>query len=146
MKTYRMGKSLARKPAAASHDYRGGYLRSRSWFTRRRMWLAAEQIRKGKVVCAICDSPLTERTAELHHFEYTGVTQSAEGQWRSQEKHEDLVAFCKSDHEALHRVLDRDAGWAMVGRRAATDALIRKLRIRLAQLVEEQLQKARTQA
>lgn len=131
------GKSLKRKPTHAASGYRDGYLKSGSWFVRRRRWFEAETRARTQVQCAVCDTALTLSTMALHHYDYSGVIQRSDGTWVASEKHEDLEAFCRSDHEALHRLLDRDRAWSMLGRKAATHTLIRKMRARLAQMVQE---------
>lgn len=133
-----LGKSLKRKPAHAASSYRDGYLKSRAWFARRSNWFNAEQKLRGSVRCAVCDTTLTLQTLVLHHYEYAGVIQRPDGTWIGRERHTDLVAFCNPDHDALHRYLDRDPAWKMLGRRAATQHLVRKMRLRLAELIREQ--------
>ncbi len=87
--------------------YRSSYLQSIPWFRRRDAWFAEEVRRAGVVRCVITGQAGTKRTLQLHHVDYAGVRR-ADGGWRAEERHEDLVAVRADAHEALHRLLDRD--------------------------------------
>lgn len=118
-----MGFSLGRSGNAA---YATGYLRSGAWFRRRRAWFSAVETTGRQVVCLVCgtDGPL-----DLHHVDYAGVRQAADGSWIAGEADEDLMPLCRGCHETLHAELDRRRrdfwGW---DRRRATAVLVVGLR------------------
>lgn len=118
-----MGFSLARSGNAA---YAHGYLRSGSWFRRRRAWFASVEARGQQAVCLVCG---TDKGLDLHHTGYDGVSQTADGSWISGEADEDLMPLCRGCHEDLHAELDRRRrdfwGW---DRRRASAVLVVGLR------------------
>ena len=88
--------------------YRTGYLRSVVWFRRRDTWFLEETDRRGRLQCAACGHVDVKGRLELHHRDYTGVREHADGGWVAGERHEDLISMHPSCHELLHRLIDRD--------------------------------------
>lgn len=118
-----MGLSLGRSGNVA---YTSGYLRSGAWFARRRAWFAAIEDSGRVVVCLVCGAG---GALDLHHVDYDGVRQRANGSWVAGEADEDLMPLCRVCHELLHAELDRRRrdfwGW---DRRRATAVLVVGLR------------------
>ena len=98
--------SNTRKPAVGNR-YRTGYLQSVPWFRRRARWFAEQTARTGELRCLVCWAPATRRQLELHHLDYTRVTQTG-SRWSAGEEHEDLCAMHPACHELVHRILDVD--------------------------------------
>ncbi|MFJ8896775.1 hypothetical protein ACIRCZ_19490 [Leifsonia sp. NPDC102414] len=68
------------------------------------------------------------QTLELHHLDYSGVTETASG-WIAREAHKDLMAVHPEHHRLIHQLLDKDPVLSrMRGRRDATLQAISKLR------------------
>lgn len=129
---------FARRTMSRRRGYVLGYLRSIAWFRRRDQWFEDEVARHGLVRCIVCRKAGSRRTFELHHLEYTGVTQDARSEWIAGERHEDLVAAHPRCHEWIHTLLDRDeAASAAVDRRAANVRVIRGLRAKFATAITQ---------
>lgn len=113
------------------NQYRAGYLKSPAWFDRRDRWFKEETQRRGSVHCCICNGLGDKTTFELHHLEYTGVTEGPNG-WVAGELHDDLVAAHPRCHEWIHRLIDRDDVLnSLMGRRSANLQAISRLRSRV---------------
>ncbi|MFE4198488.1 HNH endonuclease signature motif containing protein [Paenarthrobacter sp. NPDC056912] len=94
---------------------------SEQWLQLRVAWFLTFRERKGREPqCAVCDKPLTLRSAHLHHVAYD--------RFGGKERFEDLMPFCPADHELLHGVFDRSSGYQRMSRRAATLQLVSRLR------------------
>jgi len=133
--------SNGRKPSGGN-QYRTGYLSSPAWHQRRRAWFAEEERRHGIVRCAVCSRRGTLKTLELHHVDYRGVRQTAEGRWIAEEPHEDLVAVDPRCHTWLHQLIDRDPVLrGLVGRRQANLQAISRLRSKITQQLKEWITK-----
>lgn len=127
--------SNRRRPARGNR-YRSGYLRSVAWFRRRDAWFAEEITRNGTARCCVCDRPGVKRTLELHHLEYSGVSEGPDG-WVAGEVHEDLVAAHPRCHEWIHKLLDRDDAFGgLMSRRSANLQVISRLRSKIAAQLE----------
>lgn len=107
--------------------YRSGYLKSSAWFARRHRFLQSKAV----IRCECLGEELTERNAHVHHVAYEGVEQLPDGMWQACEADEDLMVLCAWCHEKVHELMDRDRGWAGVGRRAATTAIVRTIQRRV---------------
>jgi 5-methylcytosine-specific restriction protein A len=114
--------------------YRTGYLKSVSWYVRRRAWFREEAtLREGVVRCTICARAGSESTLELHHLEYLRVTGTSTGGWVSGEQHTDLVAVHPRCHVWIHQIIDRDVVLrGLIGRRQANLQAIARLRAKVA--------------
>ncbi|MGN6760120.1 MAG: hypothetical protein ACTHJI_02145 [Leifsonia sp.] len=129
--------SNRRKPAWDATGYRTRYLHSPAWYRRRAKWFIAERHQHGVLRCALCLGTGTEKTLELHHLDYRGVTQGPHG-WVAAEPHEDLICLHPRCHEWVHKLIDRDRALSgLVSRRAASVQAITRLRGKIAQLLEE---------
>jgi len=129
---------FARRTARRRRGYVQGYLRSIAWFRRRDQWFADELSRRGVIRCIVCRKAGSRRVLELHHLDYTGVSQDARTEWIADERHEDLVAAHPRCHEWIHTLLDRDeAASAAVDRRAANLRVIRGLRAKFATAITQ---------
>lgn len=105
-----------------------GYLTSTAWFRRRDQWFTEEQQRTGELRCTLCQKTATKRQLELHHLDYDGVTQLADGRWVAGEAHEDLTCLHPRCHEWVHKALDTDAAaGAAISRRVANERVIARL-------------------
>ncbi|NNC12842.1 hypothetical protein HII28_13255 [Planctomonas sp. JC2975] len=126
-----------RKSAWDAAGYRNRYLRSPAWYRRRAKWFIAERHQHGELRCALCLGAGTERTLDLHHLDYRGVTQGPHG-WSATEPHDDLIALHPRCHEWVHKLIDRDRALSgLISRRAASAQAITRLRGKIAQLLEE---------
>lgn len=88
-------------------SYARGYLRSPTWFARRRRWFAAVRAAGMEPGCLVCGA--TEASAaglDLHHVSYAGV-EKIRGRWVAGEDDEDLMPLCREHHSRLHRMMDR---------------------------------------
>lgn len=56
------------------------------------MWFEDEAAAGGEVACAVCGRA---ELLQLHHHDYTRM---------GAERHGDLVAMCKADHEQFHLI------------------------------------------
>lgn len=69
-------------------------MQSPLWWERRARWIEEEQNRSGgRVRCAVCQGPW----ADLHHMSYERM---------GRERHSDLVALCRTDHDWVHAAYD----------------------------------------
>ncbi|WP_341953660.1 hypothetical protein [Salinibacterium sp. TMP30] len=126
-----------RRPARGN-KYRTGYLRSRAWFVRRARWFVEESAAGNDLRCEACSQAAKVRELELHHIDYSGVTEAPTG-WKAEENHSDLVSLHPAHHELLHRLLDRDQVLrAMRSRRVASAFALRVLRRKLTTTTTEQ--------
>lgn len=107
--------------------YREGYLKSAAWWARRRRFLKG----RPEIRCECLGEQLTERTAQVHHVAYDGVTEREDGSWQADEADEDLMVLCAWCHERVHQLMDRDRGWSGTSRRAATTAIVRTIQRRV---------------
>lgn len=107
--------------------YREGYLKSSAWWARRRLFLKG----RPEIRCECLGEQLTERTAQVHHVAYDGVTEREDGSWQADEADEDLMVLCAWCHERVHQLMDRDRGWSGTSRRAATTAIVRTIQRRV---------------
>jgi hypothetical protein len=124
-----------RRPARAN-PYRHGYLHCPAWYARRDRWFTDEKADRGVVRCAVCLGAGTNRTLELHHLDYRGVTRARNG-WAAREQHGDLIAIHPRCHEWLHTLIDRDKTLSgLISRRAATARAIARLREKIATTIE----------
>lgn len=123
-----------RRRPSVGNSYRRGYLKSRAWFARRDRWIRDELRRTGRLVCAGCGGEAA-RHDDLHHVDYSGVVQIAEGQWRAGEAHADLMLMHPACHELLHRLIERDVVLSRHrDRRTANELALERLRDVMKQL------------
>lgn len=114
----------------AGNTYRAGFLRSRAWFARRSRWFR-EAAAAGPIRCALCNGAGDASSLELHHLDYSGVTQSG-GDWFADENHEDLIPVHPRCHTLIHRLIDRDRVLRRLRtRRDATHEAIARIRARM---------------
>lgn len=111
----------ARRLAAGARY--AAWMCSPGWWARRRRWVREETVRLGTILCAVCDRPWSETAGDLHHLSYEHL---------GAERHEDLIAVCRSCHEDLHRAIDASRAWqtliASGHRDAVTRAIVDQLR------------------
>ncbi|MGN6128354.1 MAG: hypothetical protein ACTHON_17495 [Humibacter sp.] len=129
--------SNRRKPTWDAAGYRTRYLHSPAWYRRRAKWFIAERRDHGELRCALCLGHGTEKSLELHHLDYRGVSRGPHG-WVAAEPHDDLTAMHPRCHEWVHTLIDRDRALSgLVSRRAATYQAVSRLRGKIAQLLQE---------
>lgn len=68
-------------------------MQSPLWWERRARWIEEEQNRSGAVRCAVCQGAWSD----LHHMSYERM---------GRERHSDLVALCRTDHDWVHGAYD----------------------------------------
>ena len=120
-----------RKPLHAK-AYRSSFLRSSAWFARRDAWFATQAMSARPLVCAGCGRRATKKELELHHFDYSGVSQTEDGRWVALEDDRDLVPLHPYCHELLRRLIDRDAVLSRHReRRAASNFALGVLRLKV---------------
>ena len=120
------------------NTYRTTYLHSPAWFARRKKWFIAEDQLRGEVRCALCLAKGTDKTLELHHLDYRGVTQTPTG-WSGREEHTDMLALHPRCHEWVHKLIDRDRALSgLVSRRGASIQAITRLRAKIADTIESE--------
>ena len=96
------------------------YLNSRAWNEKRREWYAAWLTAAGiEPTCLVCGRRWTLKSGHLHHATYVRLGAESLG---------DLLPLCRSDHRALHAILDSHPAWQRADRRTATAAIIASLR------------------
>ena len=123
--------SNRRKPLHAK-AYRSSFLRSRAWFARRDAWFATQAMCARPLACAGCGWRAVKKELELHHLDYSGVSQTDDGRWVALEADRDLVPMHPYCHELLHRLIDRDAVLSRHrARRAASEFALEVLRLKL---------------
>lgn len=98
-----------RRTPIHSNAYRSTFLRSRAWFARRDAWFAHAATEPHPLACVACGIQANKRDLELHHLDYAGVQQLADGRWLARESDGDLIPLHPYCHELLHRLIDRDA-------------------------------------
>lgn len=76
------------------------------------MWFEDEAAAGGEVVCAVCGRA---ELLQLHHHDYTRM---------GAERHGDLVAMCKADHEQFHLIWDSSLQWRRMPRAVGSPALV----------------------
>ena len=96
-------------------EYRA-WMGSAAWLERRRAW--AEAHGTGPA-CQVCGAPWSLSHGDLHHRSYARLGHEADV---------DLVPLCRSCHGQLHRMLESSTGWLRLGREAATDQVVARLR------------------
>lgn len=121
-----------RRGGKNSQAYRDQYLRSRAWIFRRSDFIDWVIERDGYLACACCLQTLNPHLAQVHHLDYSGVSQMPSGRWVSREADEDLIQLCAWCHEQIHLVMDADLGWSSRSRAGATREIIRRIQLRLA--------------
>lgn len=125
-----------RRRPARNNTYRTRYLHSPAWFARRDRWFIEEQAGSEPVRCALCLGVGNAHTLELHHLDYTGVSQTPRG-WAAHERHEDLTALHPRCHEYLHQLIDRDRALSgFVSRRTASLQAIARLQAKIGRYIE----------
>lgn len=116
------GISPALRGPAGRRRYKA-YMNSPAWWRRRQTWWDTETRRLGEAPsCAGCRTKFTLATADLHHHTYERL---------GAERHQDLVALCRSCHEFVHEVIGFKS-MRRVSRTAATITAVRALRARTA--------------
>lgn len=113
-------RTAQRVTAAARYSQ---WMGSPAWWARRRRWVAEETDRCGAITCALCGRPWDAEHGDLHHLSYARL---------GVERHDELIAMCRSCHELLHRVIDASPAWQALiasGHRAAvTRTVINQLK------------------
>ena len=96
------------------------WMGSAAWLEHRRAWAGrwAEAHGTGPA-CQVCGTTWSLRHGDLHHRSYARLAHEADA---------DLVPLCRSCHGQLHRVLESSTGWLRLGREAATDQVVARLR------------------
>ena len=129
-----------RKPAWDATSYRTRYLHSPAWYRRRAKWFMAERHQHGTLRCALCLGGGTEKSLELHHLDYRGVTHGPHG-WVAAEPHEDLTPLHPRCHEYVHQLIERDRALSgFVSRRTASVQAIARLQAKIAHYIEASLE------
>ena len=96
------------------------WMGSGAWLGHRRAWAQRQLEAHGTgPVCQVCSAPWSLRHGDLHHRSYARLGHEADM---------DLVPLCRSCHGQLHRVLESYTGWQCLGREAATDQVVARLR------------------
>lgn len=97
-------------------------MNSPQWWRVRRAWVQAWRAAHpgGKLRCAVCDRPWSERHDDLHHRSYAHL---------GYEQLEDLLPMCRPCHQHLHAVLDTSPTWCRADRALATDVIVVGLRL-----------------
>jgi 5-methylcytosine-specific restriction endonuclease McrA len=96
------------------------WMTSPGWLAHRRRWWREWLARYGaEPVCLVCGKPWRLRDGDLHHRSYDRI---------GRERHDDLIPLCRPCHQLVHAVLATFPGWWRVGRAAATDTIIARLR------------------
>lgn len=96
---------------------------SPQWQQRRQAWLRAWTARTGRSpMCAICGASWDLSSGDLHHRSYQRL---------GAESDRDLIPLCRRPcHDRLHEILEAHPAWLRLGREAATDVIIARLRTR----------------
>lgn len=97
------------------------WMTSPAWLAARERWHATWIALYGtEPCCLVCGKRWTLRTGDLHRHSYARL---------GHEHFTDLLPLCRRPcHEQVHQVLDAIPGWRVVGRAAASDAIITRLR------------------
>jgi 5-methylcytosine-specific restriction endonuclease McrA len=100
------------------------YMASPEWFDRRDEWIAQWRTRTGVApFCLVCLTAWHAESDDLHHVTYARL---------GRELFADLMALCRPCHRDLHHILEGNALWRQMGRRAATEKIAAMLRDRRA--------------
>jgi 5-methylcytosine-specific restriction endonuclease McrA len=95
------------------------YMASPQWFALRERWATDWRAHHGaEPTCLICGDRWSLERDDLHHRTYARL---------GNEGSRDLIPLCRICHSALHRVLECNPSWRLLGRAQATDLIVTML-------------------